>query len=217
MTNRVIARRTVLRVGLGCGLAAGTLNGAVGVLAVLGTGCGGSTPPFVWAQQLPPAEQTGELRLGPEDEIHVLVAEQESLSGRFKLGPDGRYVHPVIGSISLTGLTPAEAGQQLATRLAGIVVRPQVTVSLVVRRPIRLSVLGEVRTPGHFDVPADESLIAVLARAGGLSEFADRDAIYVVRTKPELVRIRFRMRDLAGAHVESARFRLNDGDVILVE
>lgn len=173
--------------------------------------------PFVWASQLEASAQEEVFRLGAGDEIHVLVADQAALSGRFKIGPDGRYAHPVVGSVALNGFTLAEAGQQLAARLGGIVVNPQVTVSVAVRRLIRVSVLGEVRTPGRFEVPYDEAVLAMIARAGGLSEFADKQAIYVVRSQPHVLRIRFRLRDLAGAQVGSARFRLRDGDVIIVE
>jgi hypothetical protein len=39
----------------------------------------------------------------------------------------------------------------------------------------------------------------------------------VVRREPHLLRIRFRLRDLAGPEATSARFRLNDSDVVVVE
>lgn len=186
-------------------------------LHLLCTACGPPPSPFVWARQLDASGQEEVFRLSAGDEVHVLVADQSALSGRFKIGPDGRYAHPVVGSVALNGFTLSEAGQQLAARLAGIVVNPQVTVSVAVRRLIRVSILGEVRTPGRFEVPYDEAMLAMIARAGGLSEFANREAIYLVRSQPHVLRIRFRLRDLTGAHVESARFRLRDGDVIIVE
>jgi polysaccharide export outer membrane protein len=122
-----------------------------------------------------------------------------------------------VGSVALSGLTLTEATQQLTARLAGILVRPQVTVSVTKRRPIRVSVLGEVKQPGRFELEYDESLLSAVARGGGLTEYADRDSIYVVRREPHLLRIRFRFRDLAGPEAISARFRLNDGDVVVVE
>jgi len=174
--------------------------------------------PFVWASRLgKPDEQANVFRLGPGDEIYVLVADQKALSGTFTIGPDGRYVQPVVGSVALNGLTLTEATQQLTARLAGILVRPQVTVSVTKRRPIRISVLGEVQKPGRFEMEYDESVLSAIARGGGLSEYADPDSIYVVRRDPHLLRIRFRFRDLAGPEAVSARFRLNDGDVVLVE
>ncbi|MET0414081.1 MAG: polysaccharide biosynthesis/export family protein [Polyangiaceae bacterium] len=180
-------------------------------------GCS-STQPYIWANRLGKLEDDSQLyRIGPGDEIYVLVAEQEQLSGKFTIGPDGRYAHPIVGSVALNGLTLAEATQHLTQRLAGILVRPQVTVSLIKRRPIRVSVMGEVKTAGRFELEHDESVLSAIARAGGLTEFADSDSIYVVRREPSLLRIRFRLRDLAGQEATSSRFRLSDGDVILAE
>jgi polysaccharide export outer membrane protein len=174
--------------------------------------------PFVWASRLgQPDEKASVYRIGPGDEIYVLVADQVALSGPFTIGPDGGYIQPVVGHIALVGLTPKEATQQLSARLAGILVRPQVTVSVTKRRPIRVAVLGEVQKPGRFELPYDEGILSALANAGGLTEFADDNAIYVVRREPHLLRIRFRLRDLAGPEAVSARFRLNDSDVVVVE
>jgi polysaccharide export outer membrane protein len=174
--------------------------------------------PFVWASRLPPTdEKTSPFRIGPGDEIYVLVADQQALSGAFTMGPDGSYVQPVVGNVSLNGLTTKEATQQLTARLSGILVRPQVTVSVTKRRPLRISVLGQVTKPGRFELPYDESLLSAIANAGGLTEYADEDSIYVVRRDPHLLRIRFRLRDLSAPEAVSARFRLNDSDVVVVE
>jgi polysaccharide export outer membrane protein len=193
---------------------------AIWLICALGVWLGSCAPPqpFVWASRLPPTdEKTSAFRIGPGDEIYVLVADQQALSGAFTMGPDGSYVQPVVGNISLNGLTTKEATQQLTGRLSGILVRPQVTVSVTKRRPIRVSVLGQVQKPGRFELPYDESLLSAIANAGGLTEFADEDSIYVVRRDPHLLRIRFRLRDLAAPEAVSARFRLNDSDVVVVE
>lgn len=185
--------------------------------ALLAVSCA-SPQPFVWASRLgKPDEQSAVYRIGAGDEIYVLVADQTALSGLFVIGPDGSYIQPVVGSVPISGLTTKEAAQQLTARLAGILVRPQVSISVTRRRPIRVSVIGEVQKPGRFEVPFDDGILSALANAGGLTEFADSDSIYVVRREPHLLRIRFRMRDLAGPDAISARFRLNDSDVIVVE
>ncbi len=176
-----------------------------------------ASQPYVWVSRYGQQEEEPEWRLGPGDVISVLVADQPKLSGTFTLGADGRYVQPVVGTVALGGLTLAQANAQLAASLKGILVRPQVTVSLTTRRPIVISVLGEVKAAGRFEVPYDEGVLSLLSRAGGLTEFADRDSIYVVRRRPSLLRIRFRFRDLAAPDVVASSFRLLDGDVIVVE
>ena len=123
------------------------------VLLLVAAGCV-PPQPFVWASRLgKPDEQASVYRVGPGDEIYVLVADQQALSGTFTVGPDGGYIQPVVGSVAINGLTTKEAAQQLTARLAGILVRPQVTISVTKRRPIRVSVIGEVQSAS----PAGES------------------------------------------------------------
>ncbi len=79
---------------------------------LLATSCA-QPQPFVWASRLgKPDDQAAVYRIGPGDEIYVLVADQQALSGTFLIGPDGSYIQPVVGSIPLSGLTTKEAGQQ---------------------------------------------------------------------------------------------------------
>jgi polysaccharide biosynthesis/export protein len=191
---------------------------AVSLPALLAVTSCAPPQPFVWASRLgKPDDQQAVYRIGPGDEIYVLVADQQALSGTFVVGPDGGYIQPVVGNVAINGLTTKEAAQQLTARLAGILVRPQVTISVTKRRPIRVSVIGEVQKPGRFELPYDDGILAALASAGGFTEFADQDSVYVVRREPHLLRIRFRLKDLAGPEAISARFRLNDSDVIVVE
>lgn len=140
--------------------------------------------PFVWASRLPPTDdKAAAFRIGPGDEIYVLVADQQALSGAFTMGPDGSYVQPVVGNISLNGLTTKEAAQQLTARLSGILVRPQVTVTVTKRRPIRVSVLGQVQKPGRFPLETTNTRVSdMLAAAGGVTPMGD-DTLIVTGTR----------------------------------
>jgi polysaccharide export outer membrane protein len=80
-----------------------------------------------------------------------------------------------------------------------------------------MPVLGEVRTPGTYTVPHGSTVLAVLAAAGGLSEFADEDEIFVLRSSPAPLRIRFRYSDLVTPSIGANRFALQDGDTVVVE
>ena len=189
-------------------------------LAVLLVGVGacaacGPSRPYVWVKNFPADD--GARRIQAGDTLAVAVKDQSDLSGSFTVRENGAYAQPVVGQIRVAGLTEAEASKRLAGLLDGIVVDPKVAVTVVTPRPVRVAVLGEVTTGGQYTVEYNESILSVLARAGGLSPFADRDGIYVIRKRPELVRIRFRYDDLKGGDPAATRFRLHDGDVIVVE
>ncbi|MFO0722608.1 MAG: polysaccharide biosynthesis/export family protein [Myxococcota bacterium] len=185
------------------------------VLSLAGAGCANHHP-FVWVDKLAP--QGPQLyRIAVGDRLSVLVKNQQQLSGDFEVLPTGGYMQPLVGELSVTGMTLNEAGDLLKQRLQGIVNSPEVTISVRTLRTLQINVLGEVRQPGTFPIPFGEGVLTVLARAGGLTEFADSSAIYVIRQTPELLRVRFRYNDLIGGDPVALSFKLKDGDVVVVE
>jgi polysaccharide biosynthesis/export protein len=188
------------------------------VFALLLFACTGANT-FVWVDDLNAADLLPEPdRIEGGDRISVLVWNQERLSGEFAVRGDGNVTLPLLGDVAVAGLTPAGTGQQIERRLAAdaLVVNPKVTVSLVSLRPPLVSVLGEVRTPGLFEIRRGEGVLQALSRAGGLTPYADTDAIFVVRQRPERQRIRFSFQSLAHAG-NGTTFILRDGDVVIVE
>lgn len=185
---------------------------AVGLLALA---CGPSAP-YVWVTQLPSEAADSAQRLRPGDKVQVIVYGQEAMSGEFEVRPYGDVVVPVAGTVRAQGLTPPELAQRIAAQLQGKLVSPQVSAVLAARRLPGVSVLGEVRTPGRFELREGEGMLDALARAGGLTAFADADEVYLIRRGQER-RIRFRYSDLVAGNSASVRFPLMDGDVVVVE
>lgn len=185
--------------------------------AALLLGCG-ATRPYVWVEDLPVAElEDRNPPIHTADRLFVFVRDQATLSAEYEVREDGSVALPLVGSVTVAGQAPHAAAATIAQRLRGVVAAPVVTVSVVAKRAPAVSIVGEVRTPGVYDVAPVAGLMPALARAGGLSEFADEDSIYVVRTTPRPARIRFRFDDLVGGEPRSNAFRLSDGDVIVVE
>jgi polysaccharide export outer membrane protein len=122
----------------------------------------------------------------------------------------------MFGNVVVEGRTPAAVAGELEVALKDLVVNPKVTVTIVRVAPVRVSVVGEVRTPGAYELTRDRGVIPALAAAGWLTEFAARDRIFVLRAGSEQ-RIRFTAAELAAAEPHASRFRLRDGDVIIVE
>jgi len=170
--------------------------------------------PYVWVEDLPPTTDDGLLR--PSDAVTVQVAGQENLSGDFVVRRDGSLLMPVIGPLKVEGATPADVQAELTKRLDGIVIDPRVTVSVSQTRLFKVNVIGEVNNPGSYEVSGSDNLLAVLAQAGGLTEFANRSSIYIVRERQEN-RFRFRYDDLVGGAPKSLGFELRDGDTLVVE
>lgn len=139
------------------------------------------------------------------------------MSGEFVVRDDGGYLQPTLGSVVVQGMPPAQLADALMIRLRGIIVSPQVTVSVARSAPIRVSVVGEVKTPGSYDLTRDRGVTAALAAAGWLTDFATKDRIFVVRHGDADLRVRFRAQEITASEPHSASFRLRDGDVVVVE
>lgn len=175
-----------------------------------------SKGPYVLASSLPPTQPntTRTLRLG--DRVQVLVHGQDQLNSEQEVRAGGDIVIPVVGAIHAEGLTTEQLAQQIKARLSSSFADPRVSALLVLGRPASVSVLGEVRTAGRYDLSDKEGVLHALARAGGLTPFADPDSVFVIR-KGAGPRIRFRYSDLVAGKPESVGFELQNGDVVVVE
>jgi polysaccharide export outer membrane protein len=138
------------------------------------------------------------------------------MSGEFEVRPEGDIVLPSVGRLQAANLTPERLAVDLTTRLRGILEDPRVTIVVASRRAVSVGVLGEVRTPGRYELRSNEGVLDALARAGGLTPFADPDQVYVIKKTPTQ-RIRFRYSELTRADPASVAFRLHDGDIVVVE
>ncbi len=173
---------------------------------------------YVWYSEVPAAQDLkARTAIAAGDTILVQVQQQPDLSGEFTVGAAGSYNHPLVGLVKVAELEPEQAATVLAEKLSKFIEKPAVTVTLIAFRPLMVTVVGEVGSPGSFEVTQGAGLLQVLGTAGGLTDFASDDEIYVVRTKPKPMRIRFRYSDLTLPEPTAAGFALRDGDIVIVE
>ncbi len=189
----------------------------------LAPGCS-HTGTFVWVDDLKEATGAAETEylVSVGDVLNVRVFNQEGVSGRVRVRPDGKISLQFVNDVEAVGQTPAALARRLQTRLREFINNPVVNVSLEESGPIQVSVLGEVAKPGVYAVQPGSSVLHALATAGGLTLYASRDQIFVLRrnnpgAQPPLLRVRFSYDRLARAEGRAATFRLRDGDVLVVE
>ena len=102
--------------------------------------------------------------------------------------PDGKISLPLLNDVQAAGLTP----MQLRTILAGLFERymPAPMLSVIVREvhSFKVTVIGEVKTPGRYELRSRSTVLDVLAMAGGLSQYAVRGRITILRRDGEAVK-----------------------------
>jgi polysaccharide biosynthesis/export protein len=182
---------------------------------LLFTACG-SSGPYVWGWQYTgtaagPVAPLAPIR--PGDEVSVRVFGQEPMSVKGTVRPNGTLAVPLLGEWPMAGKHPAQLARELEQRLAPFVTSPHVTV-VVESSPVRVTLIGEVGRSGRATLDYPARLVDALADAGGLSEFADSDDIFVLRASD---RIRFKYDDIIRGEDYTQRFLLQTGDVVVVE
>jgi len=188
------------------------------ITAVLLTSCRHAGA-FVWADDYAeaPREETYQLVAG--DLISIRVVNHDELSARVRVRSDGRITVPYVQDLPAAGLTPSAVADTLREQLTQFVNRPFVTVTVEEPRATTVSVTGEVVRPGVYPFDPPSGVLQALASAGGLTQFAHDDSIFVVRRNADgiPVRIRFRYEALARVEGRAGLFTLQRNDVVVVE
>lgn len=187
------------------------------ILAVLAFVACGGTGPYVWVDSLPAqAVNSNDVIIQEGDVLNVRVFNQDPLSTKERVRSDGRISIPVIGEVTARGKRPAQLASEIQDRLKDIVKVPSVIVTLEQAEGMKVSVVGEVRNSGIFQLEPGSNVLHALAAAGGLNDYADSDKVFVVR-KSLPQRVRFRYHDLRSADPKSVQFTLQPGDIVVVE
>jgi polysaccharide export outer membrane protein len=184
-----------------------------------------------WAQDAPAANRissaesaavrslnvaTAEYLIGPEDVLDISVWKNPELSRKVPVRPDGKVSLPLVNDIQAAGLTPTELRQQLAARLAEYLPTPEVAVIVQEVQSLKVAVVGAVKTPGRFMLKSPATVLECIALAQGLTEFAARERIVVLRQiGNQTQRIPFNYRKVADSS-DQENFFVRPGDIIVV-
>ena len=127
---------------------------------------------------------------------------------------EGTVRLPLIGSVSIEGLTEDEAANFLMNEYGKYLRTPYVTVEIMNQR---IFILGEVKRPGVVPVTnGTMNLIEAIARSGDLTDFAERRGILVLRG--DLRDPQVRMIDLTHmSTIQISSLFLKPNDIVYVQ
>lgn len=173
-----------------------------------------------------------EPEIQPGDLITILVSANDPLSAQtfnlyettsvtatpillpYLVNSEGTINFPVLGKLKVTGFTTQQIGDQVTEALTPYLVAPIVNVRLT---NFKITVIGEVKTPGTYTIPNERiTIVEALGLAGDLTIQAKRKSILLIREqngKRDFVTI-----DLTNKEVfNSPYYYLAQNDVIYVE
>src|SRR5262245_9517133 len=139
-----------------------------------------------------------EFKLGPDDKIQVFVWKEPELSTTVVVRPDGKVSLPLIGELTASGRTAAQLQGDVTVKLRQYVSNPTVNVIVQEVNSAKVSVLGEVKTPGQYLIRNSATILDAIASAGGFTEYAKRDKVTIIRNTPtgEATRINLNVEQL---------------------
>ncbi|TMA28586.1 MAG: polysaccharide export protein [Deltaproteobacteria bacterium] len=193
------------------------MRAALIAMVALAAGCRHSGA-YVWADEFNDPPRSADYQIAAGDLLSIRVVGHEEMSTRVRVRTDGRISVPFLQDENAAGVTPGALADKLRDDFTQYVNRPVVTVSVEEFKPLTVSVTGEVMRPGVYPLDTPAGILQALASAGGLSQFAHDDQIYVLRRLTEgTVRIRFKYEALAHAEGRAGNFSLQRNDLVVVE
>ena len=159
----------------------------------------------------------GDYNIGPEDVLDIAVWNNTAISRTVPVRPDGKISLPLLNDVQAAGLTAMQLRGVLTKKLAEYVPTPEVSVIVREVRSFKVSVIGEVKTPGRYELKSRATVLDVLAQAGPFSDFASRARIFVLRLNgTTMKRIPFNYNKVIAADGEAENFLLQPGDIVVV-
>ncbi len=167
------------------------------------------------AQALESAVDAKTYILGPGDGVYLNVYAAHFLDQDLTLTPEGKLIVPRTGEVDLAGLTMVQAEEKVNKLLMREYKNPEAHLSLRRLRSMKVSVLGEVLSPGVQTVTALVRVSEVISKSGDLRETSSLRNIEIhrpdgsLRAKADLSKYYLTGDLTANPHVEG-------GDIIIV-
>jgi polysaccharide biosynthesis/export protein PslD len=134
----------------------------------------------VQTETLPP------YRIGPGDDLSVVMPYNPELNYEGPVGPDGRFTMPVAGTVLVAGKTVPEAENSIAKALADRHVVAAADPSVSIRHYTQqVYVGGEVKLPGAVALQSKMNPLQAITVAGGMLDTARSNQVVLIRQGPD--------------------------------
>ncbi len=155
--------------------------------------------------------------IGPEDVLSIVFWREKDLSGDVIVRPDGRISLPLLNEFEAAGLSTAQLREKLMAAADQLVQDPNVTVIVKQINSRRVFITGMVHKPGPYSIMSATSVVQLIAMAGGLQDYADKEKIVVMRTQNgQATSYRFNYEQVIGGKNLGQNIELKPGDTVIV-
>lgn len=121
--------------------------------------------------------------IGPEDVLEINVWKQPDISATVPVRSDGKISTPLINEIQAAGNTPSQLRDEITERLLKFIDDPTVSVIVKEINSLKISVSGNVASPGVYKISENINIVDAISLAGGLKRRADSKRIRILRNE----------------------------------
>jgi polysaccharide export outer membrane protein len=158
-----------------------------------------------------------EYQIGPEDVLGINFWRDTDMTGDVTVRPDGRITLPLLGDITAAGLTPGALKEQITKAASKLIEDPSVTVIVRAINSRKVFITGEVTTPNAYPLSRELTVMQLITLAGGLTEFANKKNITVLRTENgKQHTFKFNYQDVSKGKNLAQNIVLKPGDTVVV-
>jgi polysaccharide export outer membrane protein len=151
------------------------------------------------ASPAPARDAQSEYLIGPADVVHITVYENPALTTDVRVSETGEISFPLIGQVSVAGLSLPEAQAVIAKRLneGHYVSKPQVIILPTIVRGSQITVVGHVNHPGRYPLETTNTHVSGAIAAAGGAEALGSDTVYLIGSRNgEVIRKPIELNDL---------------------
>ena len=120
-------------------------------------------------------------KIGIDDVLDIAVWNNTTVSRTVPVRPDGKISLPLLNEVQAAGLTPSQLRASLMAKLVEYMPTPEVSVIVREVHSNKISVLGEVRKAGRYEISQRATVLDAVALAGGFNDFARRTKLVIMR------------------------------------
>ena len=122
-------------------------------------------------------------KVGKGDLLSITVYEHDDLSMNARVSANGTINVPFIGSVEVAGMTSEKIADHLMRLYVDeeYLINPQVMVFVEEYRSRKANILGQVKSPGQYEVDEETTIMVIVTMASGFTGRAYKKNAQVIR------------------------------------
>jgi len=155
--------------------------------------------------------------IGGGDTLKVSVYDHADLDSKVRVSAQGSIFLPLIGNIKVSGMNVDQATRKIASLYsAGYIVNPQVSIFVEEYRSQKITILGQVKKPGVYELRETTTILEMVSKAEGLTTESGESAIITRKKDGKEENIKINIKELTESGDSKLNVTIQDNDTIFI-